>query len=409
MARVNVVVSESRRTPVEELRVEIVERKGVGHPDYIADAISEAVSRGLSRWYLERFGVVLHHNVDKVLVVGGQSNPRFGGGEVTQPIYILVSGRATTEVRTEGSVVNVPIGPIVLESTREWLRSSFRFLDVDRHVVIDYRIGKGSADLRALFEVGISGAYRAPLANDTSVGVGFAPMSKLERIVYETERMLNSRDFKAKYPEVGEDVKVMGVRVGNRIKLTVAAAMISSLVKDASHYSQIKDAVRDSVERLAKSIAPEYEVEVHVNTGDKPEHGIYYLTVTGTSAEAGDDGATGRGNRVNGLITPMRPMSMEAAAGKNPVSHVGKLYNVAARRIAERIYESISGVREVYVTLVSQIGKPITEPLVAHLDVVPSEPIKPDVRAEMERIVEEEVEALPKLTEEFVRGRISVF
>ena len=409
MARVNVIVSERQRAPVEELSVEVVERKGVGHPDYIADAVSEAVSRGLSRWYLERFGVVLHHNVDKVLVVGGQSSPRFGGGEVTQPIYILVSGRATTEVRTEGSVTNVPIGPIVLESTREWLRSSFRFLDVDRHVVVDYRIGKGSADLRALFEVGISGAYRAPLANDTSVGVGFAPLSKLEKIVYNVERLLNSRDFKAKYPEVGEDIKVMGVRVGNRIKLTVAAAMISSLVRDAGHYAQVKDVVKESVERLARSVASEYEVEVHVNTGDKPEHGIYYLTVTGTSAEAGDDGATGRGNRVNGLITPMRPMSMEAAAGKNPVSHVGKLYNVVARRIAERIHESINAMREVYVTLVSQIGRPITEPLVAYVDVIPSEPVKPDAKIEIENIVDEEVDALPKLTEEFVKGRIEVF
>ena len=409
MARVNVVVGELRRRPIEELDVEVVERKGVGHPDYIADAISEAVSRGLSKWYLEKFGVVLHHNVDKVLVVGGQSNPRFGGGEVTQPIYILVSGRATTEVNVGGSVVNVPIGPIVLESAREWLRSNFRFLDVDKHVVIDYRIGKGSVDLRGLFEVGVSGAYKAPLANDTSVGVGYAPLSKLEKIVYEVERMLNSRDFKAKYPEVGEDIKVMGVRIGRSIKLTVAAAMISLLVRDPDHYKQIKEVVKESVERLAKSIAPDYEISVFVNTGDKPEHGIYYLTVTGTSAEAGDDGATGRGNRVNGLITPMRPMSMEAAAGKNPVSHVGKLYNVAARKMAERIYASVRGIKEVYVTMVSQIGRPITEPLIVHIDVVPEDTISSSARSDIEAIVDEEVEAMPKLTEEFIRGSVTLF
>ena len=68
-----------------------------------------------------------------------------------------------------------------------------------------------------------------------------------------------------------------------------------------------------------------------VNALDDPkasdESGIY-LTVTGLSAEQGDDGEVGRGNRVNGLITPSRAMSLEAAAGKNAVAHVGKLYNL---------------------------------------------------------------------------------
>ncbi len=54
-----------------------------------------------------------------------------------------------------------------------------------------------------------------------------------------------------------------------------------------------------------------------------------------TSVEMGDDGATGRGNRGNCLITPMRPMSIEAIAGKNPVNHVGKIYNVIAQQVAE--------------------------------------------------------------------------
>lgn len=85
-------IAKANRRPVEEQSVEIVERKGQGHPDYMADGISEYASLYLSRYYLSTFGVILHHNVDKTLVVGGQARPIFGGGEVIQPIYILVSG-----------------------------------------------------------------------------------------------------------------------------------------------------------------------------------------------------------------------------------------------------------------------------------------------------------------------------
>lgn len=70
----------------------------------------------------------------------------------------------------------------------------------------------------------------------------------------------------------------------------------------------------------------------------------------------------GRGNRVNGLITPYRPMSLEAAAGKNPVTHVGKLYSLMANRIAHAVVDEVGGVQEAYCYLVSRIGRPITDP-----------------------------------------------
>ncbi|MCX8166189.1 MAG: methionine adenosyltransferase [Acidilobaceae archaeon] len=405
----NIVVEESRVLDVEELDVEMVERKGLGHPDYICDAVAEAVSVGLSRYYEEKFGRILHHNVDKVLLVGGQSNPRFGGGEVLQPIYILVSGRLTTEVRTSSGVEPVPFGSIILDSARRWLRENFRFLNPDLHVVVDYKVGRGSTDLRALVEA----ETKVPLSNDTSMGISYAPLSTLERLVLETERMLNSKEFKARYPMVGEDVKVMGLRNGNRISLTVAAAMISSLIKDAGEYWAIKEEVAEEVRKLAGRIAGDREVEVFVNTGDIKEKDIVYLTVTGTSSEHGDDGATGRGNRVNGLITPFRPMSMEATAGKNPVSHVGKVYNVVAGAIARRIYEALRdrGVATAYVSLLSQIGKPIDMPHMANikLKMAKGAVLSLDVRREAERIADEELSSITKYTEKIVRGEANLF
>ncbi|MEM1787594.1 MAG: methionine adenosyltransferase [Pyrobaculum sp.] len=401
-----IVVEKVDKTPVAQRLVEIVERKGQGHPDYIADGISEWVSRYLSRYYLENFGVILHHNVDKTLVVGGQAAPRFGGGEVLQPIYILVSGRATNEVKTRDGVVKVPLGPIVVKAARDWIKQNFRFLDPDLHVVIDYKIGQGSADLVGIYDLG---ARTIPLANDTSVGVGYAPLTPLENLVYKTERLLNSRDFKAKYPEVGEDVKVMGVRVGRDIKLTVAVAIISRLTKDKSHYLSVKEDIKKSIEDMAAKIVPDYDVEITINAADKPEYDIYYLTVTGTSAEHGDDGMTGRGNRANGLITPMRSMSLEAAAGKNPVSHVGKIYNVVAQRIADKIYAEVKGITEAYVEIVSQIGRPINEPKILNIEIIKEGELTGETRREIEAIARGELEKIAYITEYILRGEVSLY
>ena len=406
-----VVVEDFYYPSVEDMEVEIVERKGLGHPDYICDGVSEAVSVALSSYYLENYGRILHHNVDKVLLVGGQSNPWFGGGVVLQPIRIIVSGRLTTEVQVEsGSKIKpVPFGTIIVDATRRWIKENFRFLDPDVHVIVDYKVGRGSVDLKAIVEA----ETEVPLANDTSVGLSFAPLSVLERLVYEAERFINSRHFKSRLPMVGEDVKVMGLRRGSKIVLTVASAMISSLILGPGEYMAVKEQVRENLLDLATRIAPNYEVEVHVNTADIRERNIFYLTVTGTSAEHGDDGATGRGNRVNGLITPYRPMSLEATAGKNPVSHVGKIYNVVAKDIAETTYSKLSekGVKEVYVSLLSQIGKPINEPQMINIKIKMEKNAKltNDIKAEAEAIAKEKLEKITEYTKKITKGELQLF
>ncbi len=402
----NIVVEEVNWQPVESLNVELVERKGLGHPDYIADSVAEAASRALSKYYIEKYGTILHHNLDKVLLVGGQANPWFGGGEVLQPIYIIVAGRATTEVRVEDGVEHIPVGTLVISAAKDWIKRNIRYLNPEEHVVIDYKIGKGSADLVKVYELG----KEIPLANDTSFGVGYAPLTTLEKIVYETERYLNSPNVKKELPEVGEDIKVMGLRRDKTIEITVAAAMISKLVPDVDHYIAVKEELANRILSLASNIAPDYDIKVYVNIADRPEKGLVYLTVTGTSAEHGDDGATGRGNRANGLITPMRPMSLEATAGKNPVSHVGKLYNVLARIIAEKIYSEIKDVKEVYVSILSQIGRPIDDPLVANVKLLPTNGrITNTMKSDAENIVDEELKNIKKLTELILNEKVILY
>ncbi len=404
----NVLVEIVEREPVSSQKVELVERKGLGHPDYIADAASEVSSVELSKYYLSKYGAILHHNLDKVLLVGGQAKPTFGGGEVIHPIYIIVAGRATEYVmRKDGSIERVPVGTIVINAVKSWIKKNFRFLDSEKHVVVDYMIRSGSTDLVGVFELGLKGK---PLANDTSFGVGYAPLTTLERLVLETERFLNSKELKMKLPEVGEDIKVMGLRTDKKIKLTIAMATISSLIPDLDHYLSVKEEVLERVRDLACKIAPEYDVEIYVNTADKPDKGIVYLTVTGTSAEHGDDGMTGRGNRANGLITPLRPMSLEATAGKNPVSHVGKIYNVLAFKIANRVVKEVKGIEEIYVELLSQIGHPIDQPLAAVAKIIPVKGASvASVRSDVETIINEELEKITDITNLIVKGEAMLF
>lgn len=351
-----IIVEKLDRQPIAQRAVEVVERKGRGHPDTLADAAAEAYSVGLCRAYLEACGRILHHNVDKAVLMAGRSNPAYGGGEVIEPMRMVHVGRATRR----GAGVDLPIDEIGERTAREVFAANLRHLDCRRHLQVQTEVRPTSADLTDLFDR--SGAV--PLANDTSIGVGYAPLSDTERLVLETERYLTSPENLALRPYLGEDVKVLAVRVRDRIHLTVAAAFVSTHVQSLEHYIDCKDRLRESVVDRCREIT-NLDIECSVNGADDPSSGSVYLTVTGTSAEGGDDGQVGRGNRGNGLITPARLMSLEALAGKNPVTHVGKIYNIWASRLcAELVGEDID---EVQCQLASRIGQPITEPQVVHL------------------------------------------
>ncbi len=385
----NIVIEFPKITPIEKQAIELVERKGVGHPDSVGDGIAEAVSRALSVEYIKRFDRILHHNTDQVELIGGEAKPEFGGGKITKPMYLLLGGRATTSIEDEV----IPVGEIAINAVEKYMRENFKNLDVDS-VEIDQRIGQGSADLRAVFE-----REGIPRSNDTSFGVGFAPLSTTERLVLETERYINNG---LRMKEVGEDVKVMGIRNKESIVLTIACAMVSKYIKDLDHYISLIEEMHSKLVDFAAKIT-EREVHIDINTGDDYEKGSVYLTITGMSAEQGDDGSVGRGNRANGLITPYRPMSLEATAGKNPVNHVGKIYNLLSNKIAHDIAEE--GAEQVYVRIMSQIGKPIDQPLIASVQLIGDKSLE----SRAKRIVDNWLENITDITQLCVEGKISVF
>ena len=349
---------------VAEHRVEIVERKGTGHPDYLCDSIMEAISIALSKEYVREFGTILHHNIDKGLLAAGRVVKRFGGGRVLKPMELTIGDRATLFVGRK----KIPVADIAVDAAQAWLKQNMRFVDPKKHVKYRVVLAPGSEELTDIFSR--SGRIRG--ANDTSAAVGYYPLSPCEQVVLGLERYLNSKPFKRMHPETGEDIKVMGLRTEKVLDLTVAMPLLCRDIRSESDYFARKEMLMHEMRRFVMRFEGFRDIRISYNTLDEKGRGLggVYVTLLGTSAEDADSGQVGRGNRVNGLISMNRPMGTEAAAGKNPVSHVGKIYNVLAHKIAKKLYESIEGIREVYVLLLSRIGSPINRPQVAAAQVL---------------------------------------
>lgn len=395
-------IEEDRGEGPGERDVEVVERKGLGHPDTLCDSALEAISVALCREYLARAGRILHHNIDKGLLVAGASEPRPGGGRVTQAMRLVVGDRATDRIGGE----RIPVAEIAAAAARDWMRKHLRFVDPERHLVVQSELRPGSAEL--------VGLYRDdhPRANDTSAGMGFAPFTETERLVLRCEELLQASSTRELFPEVGEDVKVMGTRRGRLLHLTVAAAFVDRFVPDAASYfrrkAELEVFLREALSRELESLDA---IELAINTLDDPERGLegMYLTVLGTSAEAGDGGEVGRGNRPCGLITPGRPMSLEAAAGKNPVAHVGKVYQLLALELARRIHEGVPGVLGATVSLVSRIGWPLDQPWLASARLKLARGVGlSEVAAPARELLEGGLDGVDAFVQRLVRGELPV-
>jgi S-adenosylmethionine synthetase len=244
--------------------MELVERKGVGHPDTMCDAIMEAISVALCQAYIEAAGHVLHHNIDKGLLVAGQTCPALGGGIVEAPMRLVIGDRATIE--WDGQ--RIPVGEIAETTARHWLATHLRFVDPQQHMVFQNELRPGSAELADLFTRERMGA------NDTSAAVGYAPLTETERCVLAAERWLNSPACKAQFPEAGEDVKVMGCRQGQQLALTVALAFVDRFMPNERAYFERKAAIREALQhQIAGDLRTLDGVEVHVIPSINPVGG----------------------------------------------------------------------------------------------------------------------------------------
>ncbi|MCL4537369.1 MAG: methionine adenosyltransferase [Nitrospirae bacterium] len=398
-----IVIETFKGKSITEHRVEIVERKGTGHPDYMCDSIMDAISVALSKEYIKEFGTILHHNIDKGLLAAGRADKRFGSGKVLKPMELIIGDRATFKAAGK----KIPVAEIAIDAAKKWIKDNLRFVDPEKHLKYRVVLAPGSEELTDIFLR--PGKVRA--ANDTSAAVGYYPLSPTEKVVLELERYLNSKRFKDKYPETGEDIKVMGLRRGNVLDLTVAMPFLAPYIKSEKDYFERKETVHKEMLQFVERFKEFKNIEVYFNTLDEKGRGLggIYLSLLGTSAEDADSGQVGRGNRVNGLISLNRPMGTEAAAGKNPVSHVGKIYNVLAHKIAKEIYEKIEGIKEVYVLLLSRIGTPIDQPQMATAQVLLERGRRiNEIAKRAEEIFEQEFSRINKFCMELSRGEYPI-
>ena len=402
----NISVKHLSQTPIEKQKVELVERKCVGHPDSLADGVAEAISRALCKEYMQECdGGVLHHNTDQGEVVAGESAPTFGGGKIIKPIYFLLTGRATRQFNGKTFATDA----IAVQAAREYLRMTMPTFNMETDVIVDCRMGTGSTDLCDVFNTK-KGHTAIPRANDTSFGVGHAPFSQVEQIILGLDEYI-AQEFRPKNPMLGYDIKLMGLREINTITITVAAAMVDRYCSGISDYLEMKEKMEESFAQVAKKYTNR-KVKVEINTADviRKKTTSVFLTVNGTSAEMGDDGSVGRGNRCNGLITPNRPMSMEATSGKNPINHIGKIYNLLSTEIAREACQKVDGIDEMYVRLLSQIGNPIDYPLVASVQCITKRGYDfKEFAPEVEEIVNHRLENITDITRLVIDGKLKTF
>ena len=386
---------------------EIVERKGIGHPDTLSDAIAEQASRYYSQYCLENFGRLAHHWFDKVMLIGGKSEIRYGYGKIVEPFTVIFAGKSVKKIGT----TIIPLDNILYKATSDTLSKVLYNFNPVKHLKIENRIssyiGPGQKDSRynpsSINQLIEPTDLKNRVSNDCNICVGYAPFTILEKLVLEIEKLLNSVDFKNENNDTGSDIKIVGTRYQDSYELLINLPMIASLINNNIDYiNRI-----NTVEMFIKNFIKQNYGPIKFNLIINPEKETRpYLTVTGTVADTGDIGVVGRGNRVNGLITPMRMMSIEAASGKNPIDHTGKLYSVLAFRLAESLYNYTN--RNVNVVISTSKEKPICIPDYITVQIEDWQE-NADDRAALQNIINLQINSIHDLTNELVNSEITLW
>lgn len=257
----NLIIEQSRQLPISDQKIEIVERKGLGHPDTICDSIMNQISIDLSKEYLKKFNTVLHHNTDKALLAAGEAEHKFNGGVIKKPMLLVIGDRATYMAGDE----RISVDEIAISAAKKWFKENMRFVDPDEHVKYQVELKQVSEALSSIFNKGgdVLGA------NDTSAVVGYAPMSDTEKTVLELEKFLNSKDFKKEFPESGEDIKVMGLRIGNELDITVSMAFIDRFIDSEHTYFRRKGEIEQKIKQFLEGNGRFSKMSVGFNTLDE--------------------------------------------------------------------------------------------------------------------------------------------
>ncbi len=333
----------------KEQNFELVERKGRGHPDTICDAIAEYCSRYYSQYFYNKYGKYAHHWFDKVMLIGGQSEINYGNGKLTIPYKVIVAGKCVRTFMGE----NVPLIDIFTKAAVIVLNSVLYDFDKKRDlIVIDETVDfQGSSREKGRYRPAelknlIDPNSKDKISNDCNILCSYGPFSNLEKIVLQVEKHFSDPTYRKKHPEIGSDIKLVGIRNYDKYKLLCNIPFIADFIDNYEKYANLS---KEIVHEITMMIQDLYNIDCEVVFNPSDRENKPYLTSKGSAADTGDVGVVGRGNRINGLISPMKCMSIEAPSGKNPIDHTGKLYGLLAKRIVERIISRLDVSVEVWV------------------------------------------------------------
>lgn len=351
----------------EQQPIEIVERKGLGHPDTIADGIAESISIEYSKYCLENFEVILHHNVDKTIILGGQCDLEYGRGRLLKPFRVILGGRMS---RSFGDR-EIDIKTIQTRAVRNYFQRILPRLNLDKD--LEYHVFTSSSSRIPHWfnprNIDDLPEYKNPHANDTATIVGFWPLSTLEQMVLASERYFYefNPEIRPRFDFIGADIKIMGLRRRHEIELTLCIPFHADKINSRKNYFEYKSSVENGLRKfLEEKFGNLLKTALNINTQDqkvKEENDDgrgRYFTVIGSALDYGEEGISGRGNRCRGLISSMRPSAVESVYGKNPVYHVGKVYSLIANTIAQQIGTHFGC--EVTVIITTKNGDPLYSP-----------------------------------------------
>ncbi|MFW6017160.1 MAG: methionine adenosyltransferase [bacterium] len=332
-----------------DLPFEMVERKGLGHPDTLCDAIAEKTSQLYSKFCYKKYNKIAHHWFDKVMLIGGESDISYGFGRLIKPYRLIFAGKCAKKIC--GS--RVPLNEIFEEAARSILENYLTEFDINKHLIIvdetvDHQgTGRESKRYRpnSIEDLSDITIYNKR-SNDCNLLAAHYPLTRLENIVYELENFINNMEYKNKYPMVGWDVKIVGVRDEEDYEIVVNVPVLAKYINSREDYDSVVEIVRCDLNQM---ILSNYDINYDLIINPQDVTGQPYITVFGSAADTGDVGVVGRGNRINGLITPMQPMSIEASAGKNVIDHTGKLYASLSKKLSKDISLMIEQPVEIFI------------------------------------------------------------
>lgn len=367
--------------------IEVVERKGLGHPDSLADMLAKECSRAYSKFCIDNFGCVLHHNFDKLYIGAGCFRYENNCMKMYDKVKVFLNGRASNTMNGKTIDLEKLLKPVI----KKYIHSILPRLDVDNELDIHINCTQNTKMSNWFSPENISDIPDAKelFANDTSLCISHFPNTICENITLEAERFFWNFDGEypsPKYSNVGQDIKVMTSRINNNIDVTICLPVYSDVFKNFEEYKEIvKDYEQKLTTFLLTKVPKEFNINIAINRLADGNYRNYSL-IKGSCIECGEEGVVGRGNDSRGLISALRSHTMEAPFGKNERYHTGRVLSYVSDLTTKRIYQECNIKSSLY--CLTRNRNKLMEPFMLYLSVNKS--ISKEEERIIEKIIEEE-------------------